>query len=83
MVHGGCLEAKKSRFELSVVVACFQELEDPRSQVNLRHPLSSVIVIALLAVLAGAEGPTGICLWAEAKRDLLLRVLELPFRIPQ
>lgn len=75
--------AKKSRVDLSEVVACFEELEDPRSSVNLHHPLPSVIVISLLAVLAGAEGPTGICLWAETKRELLLSVLELPFGIPQ
>ncbi len=75
--------ARKSRFDLSEVVACFEELEDPRSPVNLHHPLPSVIVISLLAVLAGAEGPTGICLWAETKRELLLSVLELPFGIPQ
>jgi len=35
------------------VVRHFEELEDPRCEVNLRHPLLSVIVIALLAVLAG------------------------------
>jgi hypothetical protein len=31
------------------VVGYFSELEDPRSQINKKHPLASVIVIALLA----------------------------------
>ena len=37
----------------------FQDLEDPRSSVNLLHPLDSVVVIAIMAVLAGANGPNG------------------------
>ena len=43
------------RIGLDEVVRHFEELEDPRSAVNLRHPLVSVVVIALMAVLAGAE----------------------------
>ncbi len=35
----------------------FESLEDPRSDINQRHPLVSVIVIAVIAVLAGAGGP--------------------------
>ena len=75
--------SKKSRVDLSDVVACFEELEDPRSTVNLHHPLPSVMVISLMAVLAGAEGPTAICQWAEAKEDLLLSVLDLPYGLPK
>lgn len=37
---------------LDEVVVHFAELEDPRSEINLRHPLVSVVVIALMAVLA-------------------------------
>ena len=48
------------RTGLDEVVKHFQDLEDPRSPVNRRHPLASVLVIALLAVLAGAGGPTAI-----------------------
>lgn len=75
--------AKNSRRDLAEVVACFEDLEDPRSSVNLHHPLPSVVVIALMAVLAGADGPTGICRWAEAKEELLLRVLSLPYGLPK
>jgi predicted transposase YbfD/YdcC len=71
------------RLGLKDVVEHFEELEDPRSDVNLRHPLSSVIVIALLAVLARADGPTAIAKWAEMKKELLLRVLPLPHGIPR
>src|SRR3954449_2817981 len=67
---------------LDEVVKHFQELDDPRSTVNRRHPLPSVLVIALLAVLAGAGGPTAIAAWAAAKQELLAGVLDLPHGIP-
>src|SRR3954452_22883598 len=67
---------------LDEVVKQFQELEDPRSTVNRRHPLPSVLVIALLAVLAGAGGPTAITAWAATKQELLAGVLDLPHGIP-
>ncbi|MFO0911792.1 MAG: transposase family protein [Pirellulales bacterium] len=47
-----------ARITLKEVVGYFDEREDPRSEVNLRHPFVSVVVIALMAVLAGARGPT-------------------------
>jgi predicted transposase YbfD/YdcC len=71
------------RIGLDEVVRHFQELEDPRSTVNLQHPLVSVVVIALMAVLAGASGPTAIAKWAAMKQDFLLRNLNLPNGIPR
>jgi predicted transposase YbfD/YdcC len=68
---------------LDEIVVHFQELEDPRSTINQRHPLTSVLVIALLAVLAGAGGPTAIGRWAAFKKDLLMQVLDLPNGIPR
>ena len=53
----------------------FDDLEDPRSPVNLQHPLDSVVVIALMAVLAGANGPTAIAKWAETAVPLIRRAL--------
>jgi hypothetical protein len=43
--------------------------------VNQLHPLVSVVVIALMAVLAGANGPTAIARWAVLKEDLLRKLL--------
>src|SRR5512143_762185 len=71
------------RVSLDEVLAHFQELEDPRSTINQRHPLASVLVLALLAVLAGAGGPTAIARWAALKEELLLRVLDLPNGVPR
>ena len=50
------------RVVMEEVLCHFSKLEDPRSTVNRKHPLPSVIVIAVLAVLAGAAGPTAIAL---------------------
>src|SRR5512135_1355051 len=71
------------RLCLADVVRHFEELEDPRSTVNLQHPLVSVVVIALMAVLAGASGPTAIATWAMRKQDFLLKALDLPNGIPR
>jgi predicted transposase YbfD/YdcC len=74
--------ADLQRVSLDEIVVHFQALEDPRSTVNRHHPLASVVVIALLAVLAGAGGPTAIARWAALKEDLLLEVLDLPNGVP-
>ena len=71
------------RMDVKEVLRHFQELEDPRSPVNLLHPLDSVVVIAIMAVLAGANGPTAIAKWANIKAGVLLKLLELPHGIPQ
>jgi predicted transposase YbfD/YdcC len=70
------------RSKLDEIVASFSTLEDPRSHINRRHPLPSILVIAVLAVLAGAAGPTAIARWAKFKEDLLAGILDLPNGIP-
>ncbi len=65
------------------IIAHFNELEDPRSPINRQHPLVSVVVIALMAILAGAGGPTAIARWAKTKQEFLLKVLPLPAGIPR
>lgn len=71
------------RMDVKEVVQHFKDLEDPRSPVNLLHPLDSVLVIAIMAVLAGADGPTAIAKWANIKSEFLLTLLDLPHGIPQ
>lgn len=75
--------ASIQRIGLDEVVACFDELEDPRSSINRQHPLVSVVVIALMAVLAGAGGPTAIARWAAIKEEFLVKLLDLPNGIPR
>jgi predicted transposase YbfD/YdcC len=67
---------------LDEVVVYFDALEDPRSEINQKHPLASVVVIAMLAVLAGAGGPTAIARWAKIKAEFLSAMLDLPHGVP-
>jgi predicted transposase YbfD/YdcC len=75
--------AELQHISLDEVVLHFAELEDPRSTVNLQHPLVSVVVIALMAALAGAGGPTAIARWAALKAEFLSNTLDLPNGIPR
>ena len=71
------------QLDVKEVVRHFKELEDPRSPVNRLHPLESVVVIAIMAVLAGANGPTAIATWAKIKAEVLSKWLDLPHGIPR
>ena len=69
-------------FDLEQAAEYFEGLEDPRSAVNLKHPFVSVLMIAMMGVLAGADGPTAIVRWARLKADFLQETLPLPNGIP-
>jgi predicted transposase YbfD/YdcC len=62
--------------------ACFAGLEDPRSGNAQRHELDEIVMIALLAVLCGAESCVDMALFGRAKEALLRRFLRLPGGIP-
>src|SRR5215212_5271387 len=75
--------AKAQHVGLDEVIGYLDELDDPRDVVNRKHPLASVAVIALMAVLGGAGGPTAIARWAALKAELLTGVLPLPHGVPR
>ena len=81
--HGEQTVADIQRISLDQVIVHFEQLEDPRSTINRQHPLVSVVVIALMAVLAGASGPTAIAKWAALKEEFLLGALNLPHGLPR
>ncbi len=60
----------------------FQDLKDPRSTVNRRHLLGDLIVICIMAVIAGADGPLAIANWAHANEKWLRERLLLTNGIP-
>lgn len=64
------------------IVDYFKDLEDPRSHVNRRHRLVDVIVISVLGVIAGADGPAAIAVWAGVNKQWLIDHLELPQGVP-
>ena len=64
------------------ILACFSQLEDPRSPINRVHLLGDLVVICIMAVIAGADGPQAIGIWARANQEWLKKRLELPGGIP-
>ena len=68
--------------EVRGILSHFESLPDPRSQINRRHLLVDVIVISICGVLAGADGPAAIELWAKSQRRWLKKYLNLPHGIP-
>ena len=68
------------KIQLDEILGYFDALEDPRSDINRKYPLVSVVVIAMMAVLAGAGGPTAIARWANFpdRKKRLAEWLDLP-----
>ncbi len=61
--------------------ACFSELPDPRDD-NARHDLLEMLVIALCAVLCGAEDCSDMALFGRAKEAFFREFLSLRHGIP-
>jgi predicted transposase YbfD/YdcC len=59
--------------EAVVFLSHFSDLQDPRQQAKVAYPLSEILLLCLLAVLAGAETITDIALFGRKKLDLLRR----------
>src|SRR5262249_16525226 len=74
--------AKVQRVGLDEIIGYFDELEDPRDTVNRKHPLVSVVVIALMAVLSSAGGAT-MGEWAGVKAEFRRGVLPLAHGVPR
>ena len=64
------------------IEAFFGDLEDPRIDRTKRHKLLDIIVIAISAVICGADTWVDVALFGEAKQDWLQTFLELPNGIP-
>lgn len=78
---------KKQRTEqpvsaVSSLLASFSDVDDPRVNRRRRHVLIDIIVIAVLATMANADGWKEINLWGEANQQWLKTFLELPNGIP-
>jgi predicted transposase YbfD/YdcC len=60
----------------------FARLTDPRVVRTCQHTLTDVLVIALCAVLGGADSWPAIVLFGQSKKDWFARFLALPHGIP-
>lgn len=66
---------------ISLIVS-FQKVPDPRVEGRCDHKLIDIIVIAVCAVIAGAEGWVDVENFGRAKQGWLSEFLELPAGIP-
>jgi len=66
----------------ATMVTHFSFLEDPRVDRTKLHPLINILVIALTAVICGAEGWTDVELFGQSKRHWLAKFLDLSNGIP-
>ena len=66
----------------AILLAYFQNLSDPRQQGKVEHKLIDIVMIAISAVLSGAESWTEIELFGQEKKKWLSSFLELPNGIP-
>ena len=66
----------------SALTECFADLPDPRVERTRLHALTDILVIAICAVLCGAEGWDDIAEFSEAKQDWLKERLPLENGLP-
>jgi len=64
------------------LIECFSDLPDPRVARTRAHNLMDILVIAICAVICGAEGWDDMVDFAHAKHDWLRERLSLPSGIP-
>jgi predicted transposase YbfD/YdcC len=64
------------------LVDCFAEIADPRLDRQKRHQLIDIMVIAICAVICGAEHWTEVEAFGRCKRNWFKSFLELPNDIP-
>ena len=63
----------EAKLESVVFLDHFADLTDPRQLIKVIYPLDEILLLSLLAVVAGAETFTGIALFGKKKLDLLRR----------
>jgi len=64
------------------LLSYFDEIPDPRAERTRKHLLKDIIIIAILAVIAGAEGWEDMENYGISKQQWLEEFLELPNGIP-
>lgn len=64
------------------IVDCFADIEDPRVSYLCLHKLVDIVVIAVCAVICGADNWVEVADFGQARYDWLKKFLELPCGIP-
>jgi predicted transposase YbfD/YdcC len=67
------LPCEGSAFEGAAIIECFSGLSDPRQQGKVVYPLVEVLILVLLAAMAGADAFTEVERFGKVKMHLLKR----------
>ncbi len=67
---------------INCIMTHFVDLPDPRKPLGRRHLLSDILVIAVCAVICGAEGWCQVAMFGRAKQKWFESFLRLPHGIP-
>ncbi len=70
------------RLRLQTLADGLAVVDDPRDNRGLKHPLVSVLAIAVISAVCGADDAENMNLWAVRERVWLETILELPYGIP-
>lgn len=74
---------KIERPQINGLVDTFKSLSEYRKNLlNVNHKLHDIVAISVLAVIAGADGPTDIFQWADAHETELVEIMKLENGIP-
>ncbi|MBN2342629.1 MAG: ISAs1 family transposase [Deltaproteobacteria bacterium] len=75
-------KAQKEKEALSEFERLLRLVPDPRRPQGTRYPLESVIIIALMALVVGADDAESMQGWGEINADWLSGFLDLPHGVP-
>src|SRR5260370_7577785 len=64
-------------FDLDALYACLQTIPDHRDRRGVRYPLASLLMIGVLAKLAGQDSSRGMAHWAELRAGELSQLFHL------
>lgn len=73
---------RELEFKQMVVDEFLALVEDPRVERTRKHPLDTILVISLMAVICGADGFVGIQRFADAKKEWLAEFLDMTGGVP-
>lgn len=72
-----CLPNEAMLFDLDELYSCLQTVSDQRSRQGLRYPLASLLLIGVLAKLAGQDSSRAIAHWAKLRTQELSQLFHL------
>ncbi len=66
-------------YDLGSLLDYFYKLVDPRKARGKRYQLETLLILVFLAKLSGVDGPSAIADWCQARRAVLVALLQLPY----